>query len=140
MAKSNSGTAYKCTIFAEMGQHTINKGELLEVNDGVSIKFKYKKPRSSRYAIQIIAWEDLIFYSATSVSFKTPKAPVKTYGSATVETDKNNMTKLYTDEGETVYVKPQCLQAISDGDDVQTEIKNKEKIKKPAEKDKKKDK
>ncbi len=69
------------------------------------------------------------------ISFKTPKAPVKVYGSATVDI-KNGMAQLYTDEGETIYVKPDCLDAVADDESVQSEIKHKEVAKKPKKSEK----
>ena len=134
MAKSNTGTAFRCTIFSPIGQHTV-KGKLLEVEEGNFIKFKYKKPRSSRYAVRVIPWSDIIKYSDTEATFRTPKAPVKTYNSATVDTEKFGMVRLVTDEKETVFVKADCLEATADDDSVQEEIKDKSKVDKKKKKE-----
>ena len=141
-AKKNSDQLYKCRIFAQSGSRTV-KGEILSIVPGSSIRIKFKKPKSSKYVISPFPWSKIIHYSGEvggegTVCVQDERVTTKIV-KASIDTDaKTNFLILTTDQNETIYVKPENVDAIAD-DGVEpptSEIKKKKDKEKEKEKKK----
>lgn len=143
MAK-NTRPLYKINIVSP-GFVTL-KGTIESLSPKVSITFRYKKPRSSKYALRTVDWDSIISWEGQqggpgSITFRSDRAIAKSVKGYIEMDEKMGLANITTEEGETFSVKPKFMEAVSE-DEIEApsfEKKNKKKAEaETAEKPKKK--